>query len=160
MQQLSQIYAEETEKSFREILDTNDRLIKYITADPEQKVMETLAGLGIPLTHDDMEYIEHRVYHDYIGTVDLDIRDENHSEGENEKTWIPYDQDLTHYPEVFKIYKENYKKYDELKERFANDPKFKEQSESPFTRKLPKDMSPWEKRYDMLMPKYTGGAAQ
>jgi len=36
----------------------------------------------------------------------------------------------------------------------------KEQGESPFTRKLPKDLSPWEKRYDDLMPKYTGTSSQ
>ena len=35
-----------------------------------------------------------------------------------------------------------------------------EQAEGPFTRRLPKDMSPWEKRYDDLMPKYTGTSCQ
>lgn len=82
--------------------------------------------MGIPTTHDDMEYIEHRVYHDYIGTVDLDIRDTNLSESSHDKAWIPYEHDMTHYPEVFKKYQENYKKYDELKDRFENEPKFKE----------------------------------
>lgn len=34
IQQLSQIYAEETEKNFREILEHKDALIKYVRADP------------------------------------------------------------------------------------------------------------------------------
>ena len=37
MQQLSQIYAEETERSFREIVDRRDELIRYARADPMQK---------------------------------------------------------------------------------------------------------------------------
>ena len=160
MQQLSQVYSDETEKSFREIIDHRDEHIKYITADVETKTMDKLQEYGLPMTHDDMEYIEHRVYHDYLGTVDLDIRDENHTAGAEEKAWIPYEQDMTHYPEVFKRYQDNYKRYDELKNKFETETLFQEQSESPFTRKIPKDLSPWEKKYDMLMPKFTGGAAQ
>jgi carbonic anhydrase/acetyltransferase-like protein (isoleucine patch superfamily) len=34
MQQLSQIYNEETEKSFRDILDSNDQQIMYLRSDP------------------------------------------------------------------------------------------------------------------------------
>ena len=45
----------------------------------------------MPLTHEDFEYIEHRVYHDYVGTVDYDIQDPNHSEGSFDKAWIPYE---------------------------------------------------------------------
>jgi carbonic anhydrase/acetyltransferase-like protein (isoleucine patch superfamily) len=37
MQQLSQIYAEETEKNFREIIEHKDALIRYQRADPAQK---------------------------------------------------------------------------------------------------------------------------
>jgi SPX domain protein involved in polyphosphate accumulation len=67
---------------------------------------------------------------------------------------------MTHYPEVFKQYSENYDRYEKIKKRFEDETHFEEQGESPFTRKLPKDMSPWEKRYDELMPKYTGGSCQ
>lgn len=34
MQQLSQIYNEETEKTFREIVDSTDEFLKYMRADP------------------------------------------------------------------------------------------------------------------------------
>ena len=30
------------------------------------------------MTHDDMELIEHRIYHDYVGTVDFNMRDMDH----------------------------------------------------------------------------------
>lgn len=48
MQQLAQIYAEETEKNFREQLDTRDNLIKYMRADIETKIGDKLAEFGIP----------------------------------------------------------------------------------------------------------------
>jgi len=67
---------------------------------------------------------------------------------------------MTHYPEVFKMYSENYKKHDQIKKRFEDEDRFVEQDDSPFKRRIPKDMSPWEKKYDNLMPKYTGTSCQ
>lgn len=49
----------------------------------------------MPLTHDDMEWIEHRVYHDYVGTVEYGLRDENYTENSQTRGWTPYEQDLT-----------------------------------------------------------------
>lgn len=160
MQQLSQIYAEETERTQREILDRKDELIRYARSDPMQKAQDKVAEYGVPLTHDDLDYIEHRVYHDYVGTVDYDIRDPNHTEGEGSKAWLPYEQDLTQYPEVFRQYQENYARFEQVKQRFENEDPMVEQGENPFSRRMPKDMSPWEKRYDDLMPKYTGTLCQ
>jgi len=73
--------------------------------DPAEKVLDKLGEIGMPVTHEDFDYIEQRIYHDYVGTVDHDIRDPNHTRGSH---WVPYEQDLTHYPEVFKMYQENY----------------------------------------------------
>lgn len=81
MQQLSQIYSEETEKNFREILNGIDERIKYKRQDPQEKFLDLLGAAGFPQTHEDMEYIEHRIYHDYVGTVDYDMRDPNHAAG-------------------------------------------------------------------------------
>lgn len=67
---------------------------------------------------------------------------------------------MTQYPEVFKKYQENWAKYDKVKDRFENEDLMEEQAEGPFVRKLPKDMSPWEKKYDTTMPRYTGTSAQ
>lgn len=135
-------------------------MIKYARADPEQKLLDKLGEIGMPTTHEDFDYIEHRVYHDYVGTVDYDIRDPAHSEGSFNKAWIPYEQDMTHYPEVFKQYQENYDRYEKVKRRFETEEPYQEQGDSPFTRRIPKDLSPWEKKYDDLMPRYTGTSSQ
>jgi hypothetical protein len=52
-----------------------------------QKAQDKASEMGVPVTHDDLDYIEHRVYHDYVGTVDYDIKDPAHSEGSFEKSW-------------------------------------------------------------------------
>jgi hypothetical protein len=84
-------------------------------------MIEKLGDVGMPVTHDDMDYIEQRIYHDYVGTVDHDIKDQSHEPGSFDKAWIPYEQDLTHYPEVFKMYQENYGRYEKVKARFENE---------------------------------------
>lgn len=76
------------------------------------------------------------------------------------KGWTPYEQDLSQYPEVFKKYQENYAKYDKVKERFEKEDPLEDNGEGPFVRRLPKDMSPWEKKYDTLLPRYTGASCQ
>lgn len=121
MQQLSQIYSEETEKTFREQLDSIDERIRYKRQDPQQRMEEKLGEIGMPSTHEDFNYIEHRIYHDYIASADFDHDDPNHEPGEHKRNWTPYEHDLSHYPEVFQKYQENYQKYDEVKERFATE---------------------------------------
>jgi hypothetical protein len=54
------------------------------------------------------------------------------------------------------MYTENFDQYERVKKRFETESPLQEQSESPFTRKMPKDMSPWEKKYDDHMPRFTG----
>jgi hypothetical protein len=61
---------------------------------------------------------------------------------------------------VFKKYQENWSKYDKVKERFEKEDPLEDQAESPFARRLPKNMSPWEKKYDTTMPRYTGTSCQ
>lgn len=69
--------------------------MKYNFQDPQEKIHDKLYELGMPTTHEDLEYIEHRVYHDYVGTVDYDQRDPNHTEDAMDRNWIPYEQDMT-----------------------------------------------------------------
>ena len=57
------------------------------------------------------------------------------------------------------MYQENYDRYEKVKKRFETEKPFEEQSESPFTRKIPKDLSPWEKKYDDK-PRFTGESSQ
>jgi len=54
-------------------------------------MIDKLGDVGMPVTHEDLDYIEHRVYHDYVGTVDYDIRDPSHEPGSYDKAWIPYE---------------------------------------------------------------------
>ena len=46
-----------------------------------------------------------------------------------------------------------------VKERFENEDPMAENDDEAFARKLPKDMSPWEKKYDTMLPRYTGTSA-
>jgi hypothetical protein len=85
-----------------------EQMTHYQYQDQLEKIQDKISDYGIPLNHQDMEYIEHRTYQDYVGTVDFDIRDPNHSKQDKYKTWMPYEQDYTHYPEVFKKYGDNF----------------------------------------------------
>ena len=123
-------------------------------------MIDKLGEIGMPKTHEDFEYIEHRIYHDYVASADFDMQDPNHAPGEMRKTWTPYEQDLSHYPEIFHKYQENYAKYDELKVKTEAENPLEEQGDEIFTREIPRDMSPWEKKYDDLMPRYTGTSCQ
>jgi gamma-carbonic anhydrase len=67
MQQMSQIYEEHTSKTFREQLNHRDELDKYRLQDVQDKFEDMLGEMGMPTTHEDFEYIEHRIYHDYTG---------------------------------------------------------------------------------------------
>jgi len=160
MQQLAQVYREMTELTLREQLDQQDDHIRNIYQDPQERIAEHLFELGMPQTHEDMEYIEHRVYHDYVGTVDYDLQDPNLAENSVDRNWVPYEQDLSQYPEVFKKYQENYAAYDKVKERFEEEDLMEEQGENVNARRLPRDMTPWEGKYDMMMPRYTGTSSQ
>jgi len=67
---------------------------------------------------------------------------------------------MSKYPEVFRKYNENYEQYDKVKDRFENEDPMQEKGEDIFQRKVPTDMSPWEKKYDDIMPRYTGTLCQ
>jgi len=95
LQQLSQVYAEETEKTFREVLNSQDEYLKYRRQDPQDKMIDKLGEIGMPVTHEDFEYIEHRIYHDYVASADYDVEDANHAPGERHKSWTPYEHDLS-----------------------------------------------------------------
>jgi len=101
LQQLAQVYAEETEKSFREVVNSEDDYLKYRRQDVTQKMLDKLGELGMPVTHEDFEYIEHRIYHDYVASADFDMDNQNWAPGERYKSWTPYEHDLSNYPEVF-----------------------------------------------------------
>ena len=68
---------------------------------------------------------------------------------------------MSQYPEVFKKhFQENYAKYDNLKNQFENEDPLDEAGPDMFEKQVPKDMSPWEKKYDTVLPRYTGTLCQ
>ena len=75
MQQLAQVYNEMTELTPREQIDHQDNYIMYLLQDPQEKIADKLFEYGMPRTHEDIEMIEHRVYHDYVSSIDFDIHD-------------------------------------------------------------------------------------
>ena len=149
MQQLSQIYCEETEKDFREKLEEIENKMIYENFDVLEKHAIKLKEEGLPFDYDDLEYIS-----------DPKWRDIKVPENRDERTWNPYEQDLSKFPEIFKMYGENYERYEQVKERFENEKPGEQFGDPAIFPKKPKDQSPWEKKYDDYMPRYRGEAAQ
>lgn len=46
--------------------------------------------------------------------------------------------------------------WDKAKKKFDTEDPYEEQGDTAFKKKVPKDQSPWEKKYDDYMPRYTG----
>jgi len=45
--------------------------VRHRRQDPTEKMIDKLGDVGMPVTHADFEYIEHRIYHDYVGSADF-----------------------------------------------------------------------------------------
>ena len=159
-QQLSQIYAEETEKDdFREILNDRDAFLVDVVSGPADLALKSLDEQGIPIITDDFEYAEHRIFSQTnLGPE----HDERHTDQEinlNNKGWNPYEQDLQNYPEVFKMYGENFDRYEKAKKFFEEDDSFEQPGKNtPHEQRIPKNQDPWTKKYDDFMPRYDGSS--
>lgn len=95
-QQLAQAYYENTEMNFREQIDAMDELFWYKCAPEDEKLLRKLNEFGMPRTHEDMEYIENRVYHDYVSKIDFEhIQNPQFGEDSFNRNWAPYEQDLS-----------------------------------------------------------------
>lgn len=155
MQQLSQIYCEETEKSFREKFDDVEDKILYDSIDALEKAARVLKDMGLPFEDDDMEYMENRVSSQYnMDALNPNFYSPLTAPDSDERTWDPYEQDLSRYPEIFKMYGENYDRYEKVKKKFENEEKGKPFGEPAVTPKKSNDQSPWEKKYFDHMPGY------
>jgi len=73
---------------------------------------------------------------------------------------VPYEQDLSLYPEVFRKYQENRGYVDDLSEELEGRGWGEENQAGGFERRPLKDMDPWEAKYDNFMPKFTGTSSQ
>lgn len=150
MQQLSQIYSEECEKDFRQQIDTEDERVISDTMDPIDKASKILADMGLPTEMEDYEYIEHRALSQYSPDVggDKNLFDEKFQEDEDERTWNPYEQDLSKFPEILKMYGENYERYEQVKARFENEKPGEQHASHPIDPIFPTSQDAWEKKYD------------
>ena len=151
-QQLSQIYWEETEKTYRDICNSEENMAFETNMKITDKVQSILSKMGMPLTMEDMEYLEHRALSQYkMDIVDQSVGDPGLKEDHEEMTWNPYEQDLTKFPEIFKMYGENREKYEEVKAKFDNEKKGQQMGDHPMNAQYPRDMGPWSKKYNEMM---------
>lgn len=161
MQQLSQIYCEETEKTTREVLDSVRDRDNRANMHTVHALEQLLSDSGLPLDEEDHEYIEHRVLSPHkMDLVDYDFDDPNLREDTQDQTYNPYQQDFTKFPEILQMYGENFDRYQKMKEKFEKEKKGEPHSKHPLEYDPPRDESPWEKKYDDYMPKYTGETHQ
>ena len=88
-----------------------------------------------------MVYLEHRAHHDYQGEAEVpgERRLDDHRGHEYQDNWVPYEQDLSMYPEVFKKYTEDLTQIDRLNEKLANHDPLAENPRGPFEREFPVD---------------------
>lgn len=81
-------------------------------------------------------------------------------ENQEERTWSPYEQDLSRFPEIFKMYGENFERYEEVKKRFDTEAPGEQMGEHPINPQKPTDQSPWEQRYDNYQQRHRGTLMQ
>jgi hypothetical protein len=111
---------------------------------------------GMPTDNGDMEYLEHWTIGDYDNGVDKDV---HIPELDPIKWgWNPYEQDLSLYPELYKIYGENMDWFERAKRKFETEKLGDNPPEGNSFYRTPKNMDPWTKKYDDFMPRYTGSS--
>lgn len=72
---------------------------------------------------EDTDHVEFRMTGDYDIGYDKDSEDPWLDPDNDHKGWNPYEQDLSLYPEIFKVYGENYNRYENAKNYFENEPR-------------------------------------
>ena len=72
---MGKIYGEETEKSFRELIDEHGEREYYRGLDGEETFLSHLHDQGIPTENEDLEHLEFRSFGDYDMGVDKDVVD-------------------------------------------------------------------------------------
>jgi carbonic anhydrase/acetyltransferase-like protein (isoleucine patch superfamily) len=149
MQQLGQIYCEETETTYREQIEAEEQKEFEDGMHPYYYYENKLQEVGLPLDAEDGEYIEHRVMTQYKMDVDdYDFEYAPLQEDYDEKTYNPYHQDFSRYPEIFKMYGENYDQYQKVKERFDTEKAGGQPGPHASETDAPKDQTPWKTRYN------------
>lgn len=156
-QQMARVYNEETEKTFREQADDFDRHLWEILAEPTEIVAAKLSSDGLPVFQKDFEHIEHRTLNDWYTGPEVLSKGYHRDADLAGKGWNPYEQDLSLYPEIYKMYGENFDRFERAKKKFEDEKPGEQQAEPPTARNYPTNTDPWTKRYDDFMPRFNGG---
>lgn len=138
MQSLAKVHNEETEKSFRDIMNDADDLAESHQLEAEDLALRKLQELGFPMEAEDENYVEQRVMMKHPPEAE---------ELYWKKHYDPYEQDLYNFPDNFKLYGENYEKYEEIKKYFEENPEVGMQTFDRSKKQKPIDESPWTRKF-------------
>jgi carbonic anhydrase/acetyltransferase-like protein (isoleucine patch superfamily) len=138
LQQLAKVHAEECEKSTRQIMDDRDELHREIFYDEEDFIIQKMRELGFPIEEGDDEFLEQRIHHKEPTDTETEWWN---------KRYDPYETDLYHYPDSFKIYGENFKRYEEVKKFFDENPYAVGQTVERQETIRPTDKEPWQRKF-------------
>eukprot|EP00826_Nyctotherus_ovalis_P037423 TRINITY_DN3408_c0_g5_i1.p1 TRINITY_DN3408_c0_g5~~TRINITY_DN3408_c0_g5_i1.p1 ORF type:complete len:318 (+),score=102.07 TRINITY_DN3408_c0_g5_i1:323-1276(+) len=154
--ELSKIYAEETEKTPREVfIDKYEYLCKSNT-DRMEIIAKQMWMKGYPYTHEDEEYLEYRLPTptnvNAQGAGDILVTSPTFNQAfdkdYNEKSWEPLTFEMDKMSSVLKQYGVNTDMYEKAYRRFKNEPKGLEREDEDIDEVFPKDQGPWENKYD------------
>eukprot|EP01017_Pseudomicrothorax_dubius_P014439 TRINITY_DN1685_c0_g1_i1.p1 TRINITY_DN1685_c0_g1~~TRINITY_DN1685_c0_g1_i1.p1 ORF type:complete len:348 (-),score=73.18 TRINITY_DN1685_c0_g1_i1:176-1219(-) len=137
--QLSVIHSEETEKTFRQVIDDEDQEAREEEYNAEELALLKIKQLGFPVEYDDQDFIEQRVWAKDFGSAFEDKY--------WKKNYDPYEQDLYHYPDSFKKHQEDFSKYEKAKKYFEENPNVEAYTLERQNRIHPTSDEPWTRKY-------------
>lgn len=147
--ELARIYAQETEKTEREVLDEKLQHIYKKEEDLMEAHAMYLWEKGYPLDDEDLEYIDHRARTQYsssfINEKDPAIFESNPDY--YKKKWEPLAYDVAKMSSVLKKYGVNTDMYESAYQRYKYDQPNLEAPPLDHMH-IPKDQGPWEKKFD------------
>jgi carbonic anhydrase/acetyltransferase-like protein (isoleucine patch superfamily) len=146
--ELAKIYAEETSKDQREVLNDKLDFLRYRRVRPTSRLAHRLWERGYPLIREDRYFLKKRVMTRYTTpfTRPTDRR-VNPFKKKGEKDWEPLSYDFDQLSDVLKRYGVNTDMYEAAYQRFKHEPPNIERPQAPAFHP-PHDRSPWEKKYD------------
>jgi len=138
MTQLAEVHSEETEKNFEEVfLDDVKRENRYHQSFVEA-FWEKFETLGLTSQHDDIYESE------FVSGNQVNQYNERYMTEQYTRDYKPFTEDAAVFPEDWKIYGEDMDRYERAKRMFDSPSPIREDPNRPM---IPRDQSPWTKRY-------------
>jgi len=155
---LSKIYAEETEKTPREVFDDKCDWIFKSDLSRIEILSEQMWQKGYPYTYEDYEEIDKRVsgsssvISSGVGdTIEDNFATAIHEDKDYfEKGWESLSFDDAKMSTLLKQYGVNTDMYEKAYQRFKNEPTGLEREDESLDDIIPKDQGPWEKKYENI----------